>query len=233
MHVSGQGEALFEASGQAWPVSREGIRMPGAVVKRAAPSLAVFCPRMDSQSNGRSAPRRAEGSAHYNRSLWPLQARYGKGAGDTPAHPVAALARQQAAIPMTAGHTRSGPIELYKLQLVALRGEGALGAGFPSCRGGIEVIAFIKKELERFDCPQTFPLIHETAFREHGRDSAYPHENAIRVRRMRGQVSWMHSTRDGMDVQTSAISDNESFRMARNDIHELNRWMLPLGGRRT
>jgi glutathione S-transferase len=74
----------------------------------------------------------------------------------------------------------------------------------------------------------------ERLFREHGRDRAYPYEDAIRTRRertghMRGHVRWMHSARGDVDVQTAAEAKAEFLQVARNDIHELNRWMLPLG----
>jgi glutathione S-transferase len=74
----------------------------------------------------------------------------------------------------------------------------------------------------------------EHLFREHGRDLAYPYEDAIRARRERtgrmcGQVRWMRSARDDMDVQTAAEAKAEPMQVASNDIHELNRWMLPLG----
>lgn len=68
-------------------------------------------------------------------------------------------------------------------------------------------------------------------FQEHGRDDAYPYEDAIRVQRersgrMRGRVRWMRPGPDRMDVQTG---NDEPLQEARNDIHELSRWRLPLG----
>jgi glutathione S-transferase len=74
----------------------------------------------------------------------------------------------------------------------------------------------------------------ERLFREHGRDRTYPYEDAIRARRERtgrmcGRVRWMRSAHDGMDVQTSAEANAETLQVARNDIHELSRWMLPFG----
>ena len=74
----------------------------------------------------------------------------------------------------------------------------------------------------------------ERLFREHGRDRAYPYEDAIRAQRersgrMRGRVRWMGSVNAETDVQTSASSAAVTLQVARNDIHELNRWMLPLG----
>jgi glutathione S-transferase len=73
----------------------------------------------------------------------------------------------------------------------------------------------------------------ERLFREHGREGAYPYETAIRAYRersgwMRGRVRWMRSTQDSLDAPTSAPS-GWSSQVARNDIHQLNRWMLPLG----
>lgn len=70
----------------------------------------------------------------------------------------------------------------------------------------------------------------ERLFREHGRDAAYPYEEAIRARRersgwMRGHVRWMRPTLEGLDVHTQAAP----LQVARNDIHPLSRWMLPLG----
>lgn len=75
----------------------------------------------------------------------------------------------------------------------------------------------------------------ERLFREHGRDRAYPYEAAIRARRersgrMRGRVRWMPSPQNGcLDVQTPGTPSSAPLQVARNDIHELSRWMLPLG----
>jgi glutathione S-transferase len=71
-------------------------------------------------------------------------------------------------------------------------------------------------------------------FREHGRDDAYPYEHAIlaqreRSGRMRGRVRWMGMASQRMDVRTCDLSSVEILQVARNDIHELSRWMLPLG----
>jgi glutathione S-transferase len=71
----------------------------------------------------------------------------------------------------------------------------------------------------------------ERLFREHDRDAAYPYEDAIRARRersgrMRGRVRWMHPAAGHPDVQAGTA---EPLQAARNDIHQLNRWMLPLG----
>ena len=68
-------------------------------------------------------------------------------------------------------------------------------------------------------------------FREHGRDAAYPYEEAIRARRersghMRGRVRWMRPALEHPDGHAETA---EPLQAAHNDIHQLNRWMLPLG----
>lgn len=81
---------------------------------------------------------------------------------------------------------------------------------------------------------QTLFAWQERLFREHGREGAYPNEDAIRARRersgrMRGRVRWLRRMSDAADVQTSDPKYADVLQVARNDIHELSRWMLPLG----
>jgi glutathione S-transferase len=67
-------------------------------------------------------------------------------------------------------------------------------------------------------------------FRAHARDVAFPYEQLIREQRercgtMRGRVSWLpavQSIEAGTNTRTT-------LQVARNDIHEVNRWMLAGG----
>lgn len=68
-------------------------------------------------------------------------------------------------------------------------------------------------------------------FRQHGRDEEFPYEEAIRLKRqrsgrMRGRVGWM---RPGSTGGASAVAPATDLQVARNDIREVSRWMLPLG----
>ncbi|HWX65247.1 MAG TPA: glutathione S-transferase family protein [Rhodanobacter sp.] len=64
-------------------------------------------------------------------------------------------------------------------------------------------------------------------FRTHDRDAAFPYEVLIQAQRerrgsMRGRVRWMRS---GADV-TSMAGKQPALKVAQNDIHSVNRWML-------
>jgi Glutathione S-transferase len=67
-------------------------------------------------------------------------------------------------------------------------------------------------------------------FRMHDRDVAFPYEALIRTQRerrgsMRGRVRWMRpGTEPGLMPGESPV-----LQVAQNDIHSVNRWMLPLG----
>lgn len=67
-------------------------------------------------------------------------------------------------------------------------------------------------------------------FRIHDRDAAFPYEALIRTQRerlgsMRGRVRWM---RPGT-VLAPVAGESPALQVAQNDIHSVNRWMLPLG----
>lgn len=74
----------------------------------------------------------------------------------------------------------------------------------------------------------------ERLFGEHGRDRAYPYEAAIRAQRersgwMHARVRWMPSSPADSDVKTQSTATAAPLQVARNDIHAVSRWMLPLG----
>ena len=70
----------------------------------------------------------------------------------------------------------------------------------------------------------------ERLFRAHGRDVEVPYEETIRMQRerrgrMRGRVSWMSP----VAAVAAEAGVHLSFKIAHNDIHSVNRWMLIAG----
>jgi glutathione S-transferase len=67
-------------------------------------------------------------------------------------------------------------------------------------------------------------------FGMHDRDVAFPYEALIRTQRerrgsMRGRVRWMHPGTEPGPMP----GESPALQVAQNDIHPVNRWMLPLG----
>lgn len=79
--------------------------------------------------------------------------------------------------------------------------------------------------------PRLVPLFawQERLFREHGRDTSFPYEDAIHAQRlrrgaMRGQVRWLRDR-----PAAAAAPSAASLAVASNDIHPVNRWTLLTG----